>query len=228
MMARPSLLIADDHPVMAEGTSALLSRWFEVRGTVTDLEELDGAIARIAPAVVLLDVSFGNQSSIGRLPALTGDHPRTRFLMLTAHVEPVLVDAAIRAGASGYVIKESPVEELRLALEEVIAGRVYVTPLIRNRRRPPWQADGETVPSTSLRPTERQMEILMMLRLGHTHRRIADDLGIATKTVEYHLNALRRRLGIASTELLIRWAEHAGAPDSEEDRAGRPEAPPGL
>jgi DNA-binding NarL/FixJ family response regulator len=203
----PTLLIADDHPVVINGLANSLQEWFTIIATVTDLDVVDAALTEHHPDIVLLDISFGDRSSLRLLPVLVVDHPDTRFVMLTAHIEPVLVDAALTSGALGYVAKESPIPEIRDAILEALAGRVYVTPLVRGRRGDPRSAQDILDRPGVVRPSERQLEILLMLREGATHREIADALDISTKTVEYHLDFLRRRVGIASIGQLIRWAE---------------------
>lgn len=205
---RPTVLIADDHPVVAEALSASLERWFRVAGSVETLDGLADAIRHKAPDVVVLDLSFGEESSLRVLPGLARAHPDTRFVVLTAHVEPVLVDAALRAGASAYVVKQSAPSELRVAMEEALAGRTYVTPLVRFQTPAPGEDPALPAPD-AIQISDRQLRILKLLRAGHTYRQIADELGIATKTVEYHINALRIRLGIARTSQLVRWAETA-------------------
>ncbi|MES2123074.1 MAG: response regulator transcription factor [Gemmatimonadota bacterium] len=208
MSDRPTLLIADDHPVVAEALSSSLERWFEILGSVVTLDAVDGALRLRTPDVVVLDLSFGEESSLRLLPTLVQDHPGTRFVILTAHIEPVLVDAALRAGASAYVVKQSAPSELRVAIEEALAGRQYVTPLIRHHAPEPG-ADPALPGADAIQVSERQQQILRLLRAGNTYRQIADELGIATKTVEYHINALRIRLGVQRTSQLLRWAETA-------------------
>lgn len=205
MTRRPSVLIADDHPVVAEGLAVSLERWFRVAGIVDTLEGLADALRLDPPAVVVLDLSFGEVSSLRILPKLVRKHPATRFVILTGHGEPVLVDAALRAGASAFVVKQSAPAELRVAIEEALANRTYVTPKIRQHGPPLGTEPGRDPRQVAL--SDRQLRILGCLRTGHTYREIADTLGISTKTVEYHVNALRRKIGVSSTSQLIRWMD---------------------
>lgn len=229
MSDSPTLLIADDHPVVVNGLSVSLSEWFRIVATVSSLDAVDGSIGDHDPEAVLLDISFGDRNSLRILPALVAAHPRTRIVMLTAHIEPVLVDAALQAGAMGYVAKESPIAEIRTAIGEALEGRPYVTPLVRARRGDIRPAHEVLNRPDLLRPSERQLEILGMLREGATHREIADKVGISTKTVEYHLNSLRGRLGVVSTGLLISWAEQFKDRDvGRTIRPRRQDPPPGL
>lgn len=204
MTARPTVLVADDHAVVAEALASSLSRWFRVLGTVTELHRVEGEILAKAPDVVLLDLEFGKTSVLTILDRMVKRCAPARFVILTAFAEPVFADAALRAGALGYVVKASAASELRIAVEEAIAGRVYVTPMVRH-----LGAGGD--PSTATRPglvlSERQRSILGLLRQGLPYRTIADRLGITTKTVEYHVDMLQRRVGVKGRVHLIRWAE---------------------
>ena len=123
MNRRPSVVIADDHLVVAEALAASLERWFRVAAIVDTLEGIPAALRKHTPAVTLIDLSFGQNSSLRLLPKLVKDHPDTAFVVLTAHPEEVLVDTALRAGAKGYVIKRSAPAEVRVAIEEALEGR---------------------------------------------------------------------------------------------------------
>lgn len=230
MTRRPSVVIADDHLVVAEALAASLERWFRVAAIVDSIEQIPAALRRHNPAVTLIDLSFGQNSSLRILPKLVKDHPATAFVVLTAHPEEVLVDTALRAGAKGYVIKRSAPAEVRVAIEEALEGRVYVTPLVR---RPP--EGSEAIPRHLVQEpdvvklNERQVRILQLMGTGMTYREVADTLTISTKTIDYHLNLLRDKLGIAKVSQLVRWAEanlppdpgSVAAPTEEETDPGR-------
>ena len=190
--------------MVAEALAASLARWFQVVGTVTNLARLDGEIAVKSPDVVLLDLEFGKTSALTILAGLVDRYPATKFVILTAFLEPVLADAALRAGAVAYVVKESAASELRVAIDEAVAGRTYLTPLMQMRG-----AGGATaLPGmTGVTLSDRQRSILGLLRQGLTYRNIAGRLRISTKTVEYHIDMLGRRLGVSGKAQLIRWSE---------------------
>jgi DNA-binding NarL/FixJ family response regulator len=204
MTRAATILVADDQPIVAEALSASLKRWFRVVGIVTALDVLDAEIELRSPDIVLLDLAFGKISALELLPGLVDKHTRTRFVILTAHAEPVLADAALRAGAVGYVVKHSAASELRVAIDEALAGRIYLTPMMQSR------GAGGTSPLAENFPivlSDRQKSILGLLRAGHTYRVIASRLAISTKTVEYHVDMMTRRLGIRGKAQLIRWSE---------------------
>lgn len=204
MRQRATVLIADDHPIVADALFTSLKRWFSVTGVITELDDLEDEIEATRPRIVLLDISFGNKSSLPLLPGLVLTFPRTRFVILTAHADPVLADAAMLAGAAAFVLKHSAGTELRVAIQEALAGRKYITPRLER-----GGAGGSTdaIDDQRIALSERQRDILGLLRAGHTYRVIADKLGISSKTVEYHVDSLTRRLGIRGKSQLIRWSE---------------------
>jgi DNA-binding NarL/FixJ family response regulator len=201
---RIKVLVADDHAIVAEALTTSLSRWFRVVGMVTALHDVRDEIRIRQPDVVLLDLEFGRTSALTILPDLVDTFPTTNFVILTAFVEPAFADAALRAGALGYVVKNSAASELRVAIEEAAAGRIYLTPAVKARgaggARPPGRATGFVL-------SDRQRDILGLLRQGLTHAATAKRLHIATKTVGYHIDSLGRRVGVAGTAQLIRWSE---------------------
>lgn len=199
-----TILVADDQPIVAEALSTSLGRWFRVVGIVTALDVLDAEIAARSPDIVLLDLAFGKTSALELLPGLVDRHLRTRFVILTAHAEPVLADAALRAGAVAYVVKHSAASELRVAIDEALAGRTYLTPMMHSRGAGGSSPRADNIPIVL---SDRQRSILGLLRAGHPYRVIAGRLSISTKTVEYHVDTLTRRLGIRGKAQLIRWSE---------------------
>lgn len=207
MERRTSVLIADDHTMVAHALRATLEEWFRVAGVVHTVDAVGPAITRTGAEVVVLDISFPEGSSLLSLADLVVSHPGVRFVMLTALADPVLLDAALDAGAAGFVLKHSAPTELRVAIEEAVAGRTYVTPLLR-----PPTADEALVPGAVPDSAEmpllsvRQRRIMELLREGRMYKEVAEELDISIKTVEYHLNAIRGRLGLAKVSQIVEWA----------------------
>ena len=204
MTKRATILVADDQPIVAEALFASLQRWFRVVGVVTELDKIETAVEVHRPDVILLDLSFGQTSSLTILPLLVVRFPHSKFLVLTAHADPVLADAAMAAGAAGYVMKHSAASELRVAIDEVLAGRKYITPKMELSG-----AGGVVSPlgDVGFELSPRQLAILGLLRTGNTNSAIALQLEISTKTVEYHVELMGRRIGVRGKAQLIRWSE---------------------
>lgn len=216
MERRTSVLIVDDHTMVAHALRSTLEEWYRVAGVVHTVDAVTPAIIRTGAEVVVLDISFPEGSSLLSLADLVACHPGVRFVMLTAHADPILLDAALDAGAVGFVLKSSAPTELRVAIEEAIAGRTYVTPLLRmSGTDEPMAADAATDGTESPALSLRQRRIMELLRDGRMYKQIAEELDISVKTVEYHLNAIRGRLGLAKVSQIVEWArEHLPADQS--------------
>ncbi len=217
MERRPTILIADDHILVAAALTTALEEWFRVAGVVQTVEALGPALQTTGARAVVLDVGFPEGSSLTSLPDLVEMHPDVRFVVLTAHADRVLLNAALEAGAAAFVVKHSAPTELRVAIEEALAGRIYVTPLLHVPG--PEEAMFQPEPrSSAVLPqlSSRQLHVLRMLRDGASYKEITDVIGISVKTVEYHLNAIRGRLGLAKVSEIVRWAEEHLPPSSGE------------
>jgi DNA-binding NarL/FixJ family response regulator len=134
-------------------------------------------------------------------------------LIVTMHAERIYADEALRAGASGYVLKLARAEELRHAIAEALAGRQYVTPLLTEhasasatRIEPRGMPDARGVDAL----TERQREVLRLIARGRTTQEIADALAVSPKAVEFHRVRIRKVLGLSSTAALVRYAVAEG------------------
>ena len=201
---RPTILVADDQPIVADALTASLERWFEVLGTVTDLDLLENAIVDLRPDILLLDLAFGKRNSLSHVKGFVERYPGTRIVVLTAHAEPVLADAALKAGAMAFVVKQSAATELKVAIADALAGKTCITLFVAKLGAGGCTPIGDHIAVTV---SDRQRKILGLLRAGHTYEVIANQLEVSTKTVEYHVYSLTRRLGIKGKSQLIRWSE---------------------
>ncbi len=204
-MAAIRVLLADDHAVVAEGLEALLNRSFDLLRVVHDGRALLDSVEELRPDVVVTDISMPLLNGIDAVRQIKRIRPDTKVVMLTMHGEVELAVEAFRAGASGYVLKTSPGEELVTAIQEAAKGRSYLTPLIAKdllsvliEARAP--AQGET------RLTDRQREVLQLIAEGHTMKGIASILHISSRTAESHKYEMMEVLGVKTTAELIQYA----------------------
>jgi DNA-binding NarL/FixJ family response regulator len=182
--------IVDDHPVVREGTAALLDAQPGLRmvGTAASLDEAVPLLDRAAVDVLLLDIRLGTESG---LALLTGDVPRPAVVVLTAYDYPQYAAAALRLGASGFVVKTAPVAELVDAIRTAAAGGLAYG------RKPD--------PAAAAPLSRREIEVVRLVIDGKSNDEIGAALGITTKTVEGHLRRLFERLAVQSrTELATR------------------------
>ena len=132
-MDRPTVLIADDHPSVLERLATLLKDRFDVVGTVTDGAQLVDAALQLRPAIVITDISMPGLTGIEAIQQLRRGGLDAKFVVLTMHADADLADEAMRAGASAYVVKVSAGRELMTAIDEAVAGRSYVTPMLKRQ-----------------------------------------------------------------------------------------------
>jgi len=187
---RTRVAIVDDHPVLREGTAALLAAQpgLEIVGVAGSVEEAETLLATTAIDVVLLDIRLGTDSGLRLLSSAPAD-ARPAIVVLTSYDYPQYADAAMRLGASGFVLKTAPITELIDAIRIAAAGGMAF------RRRPVG----------AVRLSERELDVVRLVVEGRSNDEIAARLGIGAKTVESHLRRLFERLDVASrTELATR------------------------
>jgi DNA-binding NarL/FixJ family response regulator len=201
-MKRPRVLLADDHTLVLEAFSQLLSDDCDVVGTASNGRELLTMAARLAPEVVVVDVTMPVMNGIDAARQLKRDHPAIRIIVLTMNEDRDLAAEAFRAGASGYVLKRSAATELLAAIAEVMKGRSYVTPLITEGLV--GSMLGSAQPSIAL--TERQREIVQLVAGGHSMKEVATILEIAPHTVAFQKYRIMRQLRLKTTADLIQYA----------------------
>jgi DNA-binding NarL/FixJ family response regulator len=205
-MARPTILIADDHRTVVEGLVRLLRDQFEVVATVANATQLLDAAARLRPDVIIIDVSVPAMSGIEALRRLAADKGDTKIIVLTMHGDAELATEAMRAGASGFLVKHAAGEELPTAINEVLQGRIYLTPAMT---RVVFARLSAPAPPAAVRLTGRKREVLRLIAEGRRMKEIADILSLSTRTVESHKYEMMHALGVQSTAQLVRYAvEH--------------------
>ncbi len=199
---RPRLMLADDHQILVEGLRSMLSRRFDVVGVAHDGVELLAQLEHTTADCLLLDLAMPGRSGLELLPGIRAKYPAMKVLIVTMHLERILADAAMRAGANGFLPKDSGVEELSEAIREVLAGRTWISP-----RVPPADTSVDGVGPTELGAlTPRQLEIVRLIGLGKSSAEIGNELGVSVHTVTFHRTRIRQALGIANEWGLARFA----------------------
>ena len=208
-MTRPRVLLADDHMLVIDGLRRILEPECEVVGAVEDGRSLLLEAERLKPDIILLDISMPLLNGVEAARKLRQTVPAAKLIFVTMHADATYVTGAFRAGASGYVLKRCASMELVSAIQEVLKGHTYITPLVR-------QDIVGDAPASSLWPgevsgelTERQREVVQLVAEGHPVKEIATILNISRKTVAFHKSNVMRRLGLRSTAELTKYAlEH--------------------
>ena len=205
-MGRPRILLGDDHAMFCEGLRAILESHFEVVGTAKDGQELAAAVQRLQPEVVVMDISMPLLNGIGAARRLQKMKRSPKIVFLTMHADATFATEALRAGASGYVLKSSSGAEIITAIQEAIRGRMYISPaiaggvlggLMDSRKHPREQA---------AELTSRQKEILQLIAEGKSPKEIAAILNVSPRTVEFHKYRIMEAVGVRTIAELTRYA----------------------
>jgi DNA-binding NarL/FixJ family response regulator len=213
---RTRLLLADDHALMRAGLRALLGSIpsCDVVAEAADGIEAARLIRQLQPAVALIDLTMPGLSGLDVIARAARDAPTTRCLALSMHTAESYVLEALRAGAAGYVVKDTAPEELALAIRVVAGGGRYLSASIAGRIADDLlqqaQAGSDAAPKPLDQVTPRQRQILQLVAEGHSTRSIADKLSISIKTVETHRAQIMERLGIRDVAGLTRFAMRNG------------------
>jgi DNA-binding NarL/FixJ family response regulator len=202
-MSRPTLLLADDHVIVADGLRSLLKDDFELVGTVADGVALLEAADRLRPDIIISDLAMPRMHALDVLRAFETRALPSRVIILTMHADVSLAMEAFRLGVFGYVLKSAAGSELIRAIHEVLAGRPYLTPLIA---KDVMTAVKTMTPSHTTRPTLRQRQVLRLIAEGKRMKEIAAILGVSPRTVESHKYEMMNALGLRSTAELIQYA----------------------
>ncbi len=198
---RPSVLLADDHPMMAEGLRKLLEPRFRVIGAVHDGRALLDAALSERPDIVVTDITMPGVDGIEATRRLKQADPGVRVVVLSIHDEPVWVRQAFAAGADGYLAKSAAPGELEEALREVLAGGVYVDPVVAGALA--GDAGSGVV-------TPREVEAARLVAEGLSNQEIADRLGVSRLTVRTHLSHVYDKLGLSNRVELALYVVRAG------------------
>ncbi len=205
-MPRPSVLIADDHRIVAEGLVKLLGRRFDVVATVSDGAALIEAAERLRPDIIVTDLDMPSISGLEALERLKKLGVASKFVILTMHGEARVAARAMRAGASAFLLKHSAGNELIEAIEEVLNGRTYLTPAMTQDI---LAAVDERHPA-GVELTPRQRDVLRLIVEGRRMKEIAAFLNLSSRTVETHKYEMMSVLGVQSTAELVALAVKRG------------------
>jgi two-component system, NarL family, response regulator NreC len=202
-----TVVLADDHTVVRQGLRMLIDNEAGMRvvaeaGTVPDAERMTRAHR---PSVLILDLNMPGGSGLEAIPRLRQDVPATAIVVLTMQDDPAFARTALQSGALGFVLKEAADEELLGAVRLAAHGDTYLNPRVG--------AAMATAPTHPPDPpddlSDRELEVLRLIALGHTNSEIADQLFLSTRTVETHRAHIQQKLSRTSRAQLVRYAlEH--------------------
>jgi two-component system response regulator NreC len=200
------IVIADDHAVVRSGLRLLLEAEadFEVVAEAGDVDAAQRYVRGHHPAVLVLDLNMPGGSSLDAIPLIRAEEPGTQIVVLTMQEEPAFARQALSAGATGYVLKEAADGELVEAVRRAAVGETYLNPALGARiaREPP--------PGPPDDLSEREVEVLRLIALGHTNAEIAQQLYLSVRTVETHRSHIQQKLRVSSRAELVAYALQRG------------------
>jgi DNA-binding NarL/FixJ family response regulator len=197
------ILVADDHRLMIDGVRAALADavGVEVVGQALSGAQVLPQVNRLQPDLVLLDLSMPLMDGFACLALLQERHPDVKVVILSAHSDAERIEAALRAGASGYIVKGLDSGNLAATLRQVFDNNVYVTSGLPEPSEPASGAPGLT---------KRETPILQLLAKGRSNREIAKELYVTEQTVKFHLTNIYRKLGVSNRTEAARSAYKCG------------------
>jgi DNA-binding NarL/FixJ family response regulator len=214
MKQKRRILIAEDHTILREGLRALLSAdpELEIAGEVDNGRDAIRAVGSLAPDLVLMDLSMPGTNGIEAISEIKRRSPGTRLLALTVHKAEEYVRETLRAGADGYMLKDSSYNELTLAIKNVLNGKIYLSPDVSGTIISGYLDGGK--PQTQRTAwdtvTYREREVLKLIAEGRTNKHIANYLCVSVKTVEKHRANLMKKLDLHNASALTAFAIEKG------------------
>lgn len=201
------VLLVDDHPLVLEGIKAIIETYshIEVVGVSADAREALDIAGRTEPDVVMMDINMPGLNGLDAIEVFKERRPGTRLLMLSMHDSREYISTSVMYGASGYVLKDVSTNEIMAAIEAVAAGGTYFSSGVSDVLM--------RVEDDQKRPgplTTREQAVLLLVAEGKNSREVARTLDISTRTVETHRKNIKKKLGIATTAGLTRYAIENG------------------
>lgn len=208
------MLVADDHTIVRTGIRHVLEgeEGFEVVGEAADGSAALSLALELRPDVIVLDISMPQESGLEVAARLRSSASSSRVLILSMHDNAEYVLESVRAGAHGYLLKDTAATELRNAVRAVCRGESYFSPPVASRLSAALRGEHQTHPLDQL--TGREREVLLGIARGRTNKEIAAELGISHRTVETHRESLMRKLQIRTVAELTRFAIATGIVES--------------
>jgi DNA-binding NarL/FixJ family response regulator len=208
-VAKKRILIVDDHALVREGMQRILEVEpdLKVAGTASSTSEALSLVESVNPDIVVSDLTLPDQSGLELIKNLRVLHPKLPVLVVSMHDENVYAERVLSAGGRGYLMKDSAVENIAAAIRTVLAGGVYVSPATTARFLETMTGNSEERYSLPLqRLSDREIEVFDLIGHGKNSHEIADQLRIATRTVDTHRRHIREKLRLSDSSAVLAYA----------------------
>lgn len=212
------ILLVDDHPLFRQGLRSLLEtkNAMEVVGEASDGAEAVALTKKMSPDVVIMDISLSEDCGLEATKQIKENYPRVKVIILSGYADNIYVDHALKAGASGYVLKDAAYDELMIALHAVEKERPYLSPGVL---QPVVKSYIQTTPAVGARAeynklTNREKEVFNLMVKGRSRNVIAETLHISPKTVDRHRSNLLEKLNLHKEGEILDFARKVGLTSS--------------
>jgi DNA-binding NarL/FixJ family response regulator len=209
-MEKLRILVAEDHETVRQGLKMIVDSQpdMEIVGEAGDGRAAVSAAVKLKPDILLMDISMPQLNGLQATKKLKECCPEVKVLTLTRHKDGGYLQQLLRAGASGYILKQSPPDELLHAIRAIASGGKYLDPTIAGRVMGSYADKNSSVASVErlANLSERETEVLRMVAWGHSNKEIASQLDLSVKTVEVHKSNSMRKLGMRSRIDIVRYA----------------------
>ncbi|MES2598444.1 MAG: response regulator transcription factor [Verrucomicrobiota bacterium] len=203
------IILIDDHPIMRHGLAQLIRMepGLDVCGEAGSAQEGLQVVEKLKPCIAIVDITLPDKSGLELIKDLHAMYPETQTIVLSMHDESLYAERALRAGARGYITKETAAETLVQAIQRVRAGGIYVSEAVASRMLEQVSGQrGKTGATGVEQLTDRELEVLAMIGKGTPTKIIAEKLCISARTVEAHRAHIKGKLGITDGSALVRYA----------------------
>jgi len=207
------ILLADDHGIIREGLRSLLEKQdeFEVIGEAQDGRKAVALVRELSPDIVIIDISMPNLNGIDATRQIVNACPKVKVIALSIHSNRRFVAKMLKAGAKGYILKDSLFEELSHAIKTVISGEVFLSPKLTSMVVHTYvEKLARTTDSEPEGLTDREREVLQLLAEGRTTKQIAVELHVSTKAIEANRRKIMKKLDISNLPELTKYAIREG------------------
>jgi DNA-binding NarL/FixJ family response regulator len=215
--------LVDDHPPIRDAIASVLQDTIDVElcGHAENATEARQQIAGVAPDVVIVDISLGDEHGITLVRDLKEHRPEMVTLVYSMYDESIYAERALRAGAAGYLMKTEPPERLVEAIREVDRGKVYLSSEMKTQVLGGGGGNGASGPHFAIDElTDREQEVFRLLGEGHSVEEIQDELGLTRKTIETYRRRAKEKLNLESVPALVQYAVQWTQATAEEEEAG--------
>ena len=199
-----SIFLIDDHPIVREGMERMIDRELDmsVCGESDGGDETLSKLTKATPDVVVLDLSLTHSSGFDLIHLIQHQLPDTAIIVLSMHDENLYAERTLRAGASGYIMKQEAPAKVLNAIRKVAAGHIYVSEQISKRLLKGLVKPTKDSPLASL--SDREFQVFQYIGEGFSHQHIADRLKLSIKTIESHVERIKNKLGLKTGRELLR------------------------